>query len=194
LGLALSQRLMAAMDGRIGVESLVGEGSTFWIELPLAEAPAPLAAESAAPATVAVAGPARTVLLIDDNLANLRLVERILEIRPGITVLPALQGQLGLELARQHRPDLILLDLQLPDLPGEEVLRRLQGDPATERIPVIIFSADATPGQITRLRQAGAADYLTKPFRVAAFLELIDGMLARGAGVSALPLNEKEKK
>jgi CheY-like chemotaxis protein len=121
------------------------------------------------------------VLVIDDNLSNLRLVERILEVRPAITILAAQQGRMGLELAQQHRPDLILLDLQLPDLPGEEVLRWLQGDPATAAIPVIIFSADATPGRIARLRQAGVTDYLTKPFRVAMFLARIDAVLALGA-------------
>jgi CheY-like chemotaxis protein len=114
------------------------------------------------------------VLYIEDNLSNLRLTEQILSHRPGIRLLSAMQGQLGLELARAHTPDLILLDLQLPDLTGVEVLRRLREEPRTEHIPIIVVSADATPGQMARLRAAGAHDYLTKPLQVRKLLAVLD--------------------
>jgi CheY-like chemotaxis protein len=123
-------------------------------------------------------GPARTILYIEDNLANWNLVETIFTGRPGIQLLPALQGRLGLELAREHTPDLILLDLHLPDLPGEAVLRELRADPRTRSIPVLVISADATRHQIERLRAAGAQNYLTKPLDVEEFLDAVDGLLA----------------
>jgi CheY-like chemotaxis protein len=107
-----------------------------------------------------------TVLYIEDNPSNLRLVEQVVAERPGVRLITAMQGRLGLDLARQHRPDLILLDLHLPDLPGDEVLRELRGDPVLGRTPVVILSADATPGRIERLRAAGASTYLTKPIDV----------------------------
>ncbi len=179
LGLTLAQRLMTAMARGLGLGSTGPEGSTFWLDLPRTAPPAlpPALAIQLPPAPALIAGPLRTLLLIDDNPANLQLVARMLELRPGITILVAQQGGQGLELAQAHRPDLILLDLQLPDLSGEQVLQRLLDDPATARIPVVIFSADATPGQQTRLRAAGATDYLTKPCRVAAFLAMIDQRL-----------------
>src|SRR6267143_2300647 len=95
-------------------------------------------------------------------------------LRPGITLLSAMQASVGLELAREHRPALILLDLNLPDMGGLEVLRSLRGDPATEGIPVVVVSADASPGQSQRLLAAGASGYLTKPYEIASLLELID--------------------
>jgi signal transduction histidine kinase len=181
LGLALSQRLVEAMEGELRVESTQGEGSTFWVELPLAAHPLSSlqSYRQAAPATVGREGPraARKVLYVEDNLANLNLVESIFEDRPEIQLLPALQGRMGLELAREHGPDLILLDLHLPDIAGEEVLRELRSDSRTLDIPVLVISADATPRQITRLRQAGAQGYLTKPLDVDEFLAEVDSLL-----------------
>jgi signal transduction histidine kinase/AmiR/NasT family two-component response regulator len=182
LGLAIVKRLVEAMDGAAGVESTVGLGSAFWIELPRAAAPtADLAAELVwlAPPVNGAGGRAATVLYIEDNLPNLKLVEQALRLRPAITLLPAMQGTLGLELAQQHRPDLILLDLNLPDLQGDDVLARLQADASTADIPVVIISADATPRQVERLLAAGAHDYLTKPLQVRRLLELVDEALSR---------------
>jgi CheY-like chemotaxis protein len=114
------------------------------------------------------------VLYIEDNLANLTLVQRIVAERDGIEIIPAMQGRLGLELAREHRPALILLDLHLPDIGGDEVLQRLRDDPITATIPVVIVSADATPGQVQRLLNAGALTYLTKPIDVSDLLRILD--------------------
>jgi CheY-like chemotaxis protein len=119
-----------------------------------------------------------TVLYIEDNLANLRLLERILSLRPGVTLMSALQGRRGLELARVHQPDLIILDLHLPDVSGAEVLRQLREEPRTREVPVMILSADATPGQIKRLLDQGASAYLTKPLDVKHILVLLDERLA----------------
>ena len=181
LGLALSQRLVEAMHGRLRVESEVGEGSTFWIELPLAQHPLRRLEsyrQTAIPGLPRVSGngPHR-ILYVEDNLANLNLVESILEDRPEIQLLPALQGRLGLELAREHSPDLVLLDLHLPDMAGEDVLRELRSDARTSRIPVLVISADATPRQIARLQLAGAQGYLTKPIDVDEFLTAVDEAL-----------------
>jgi CheY-like chemotaxis protein len=115
---------------------------------------------------------------IEDNLSNFDLVKRALSQYPQVTLLPAMQGRLGLELARRHRPDVILLDLHLPDLQGDEVLRRLRADPDTRGIPVIMISADATAGRTARLIEAGARAYLTKPLDVKQFLAYIDELLS----------------
>ncbi len=119
------------------------------------------------------------MLYIEDNLANLQLIEGILAYRPGVAVLSTMQGSLGIELARRHRPDLILLDLHLPDISGEEVLRRLKADEATSSIPVVILSADASGETAGRLQDAGASSFITKPLNVGHFLETIDGMLGQ---------------
>jgi hypothetical protein len=119
-----------------------------------------------------------TILYIEDNRSNLELVQRVLARRPGVTLLVATQGQPGLEMARTQVPDLILLDLHLPDMTGEEVLRHLRETPQTREVPVVVISADAIPAQIERLLAAGAQAYLTKPLDVKQFLSLLDQIVA----------------
>ena len=179
LGLALSKGLVQAMGGAIGVESVPGEGSTFWIEFVEAESPVSRL-ERLEPSVMAVpssSDQSGTVLYIEDNLSNLRLVERTIALRPGVKLIPAMQGRLGLALAQQHRPDLILLDLHLPDISGDQVLRALHEDPELSQTPVVVLSADATPGRVQRLLGAGARAYLTKPLDVRQFLVLLDEAL-----------------
>ena len=120
-----------------------------------------------------------SLLYIEDNLSNLRLIERIFENRSDIKLVAAMQSNLGLDLAREHRPDLILLDLNLPDISGNEVLRRLKGELVTGDIPVVVVSADATPRQVERLKAAGASDYLVKPIDVKNFLSVVEKTLGR---------------
>jgi DNA-binding response OmpR family regulator len=117
------------------------------------------------------------ILYIEDNLSNLTLIEHILHRQPAIELIPAMQGTIGLELARQHHPDLIVLDLHLPDLSGEDVLRGLKAEAATSGIPVVVLSADAGRRRAAQLIELGAADYLTKPLDVARFLEVIAAQL-----------------
>ena len=116
----------------------------------------------------------RSVLYIEDNLSNLTLIEQLLRESAGIHLLTAMQGRIGLDLARQHSPDLILLDLNLPDMPGWEVLAELQGSEATRRIPTVVVSADATEGQFKRLIDAGARNYITKPIDVTQFYQMME--------------------
>lgn len=177
LGLALTKQLVEAMGGEIGATSQTGVGSSFWVELPLADAPRELPEETASPPVASAPAPARarTVLYVEDNLSNVKLVEQIVARRPEITFVVALQGRIALELAREHQPSLILLDLHLPDVSGEEVLRRLRADPQTSATPVVVLSADATSGRMQRLRANGATDYLAKPFDIARLLAVIDG-------------------
>jgi len=177
LGLALSRTLVLAMNGLIEVESELGTGSTFTLDLLRVRPTAvDLPPEDAAP-QLHDYGVARRLLYVEDTYPNLRLVEEVLQSRPSIELITATDGQLGLALAREHRPDVILLDLHLPDLPGEEVLTRLRADEATRRIPVVILSADATR-QREPLLAAGASAYLTKPIGVVQLLEVLDGILA----------------
>jgi PAS domain S-box-containing protein len=175
LGLALSKGLVEAMGGSIGMESRDGEGSLFWVELFEARAPVPSArgAELEEPLEPEIPDRDRTVLYIEDNPVNLGLVDKILARRPGTRLISAMRGGLGLELAREHRPDLILLDVHLPDIPGEEVLQRLRRDPITRGTPVVVISADAMPERVQRLLAAGARAYLTKPLDVRRLLKLI---------------------
>jgi PAS domain S-box-containing protein len=182
LGLALSRTLVEAMGGTIGVESVLGAGSTFTVELDRGEQlavrlltgePDPLLKLRSYPGE-------RRVLYIEDTVANVRVIEGVLELRPGVQLLSAMFGRLGVELAREHHPDLILLDLHLPDLPGDRVLAELQEDAETRDIPVIVLSADATRER-EQLLAAGAAAYLTKPIDLRRLLDVFDRHLAPSA-------------
>ena len=177
LGLALSARIMHAMGGGIGASSQIGRGSTFWVDLPRAEPPSAKAPETDDTEPVPQLNSAqgkRTILYIEDNLSNLNLVQEILRQQPQIELLSAMQGRLGLDLARKHSPDLILLDLHLPDLNGWEVFSQLRSAETTRNIPVIVISADATPRQVQQFMSAGAHDYLTKPLDVTKFSRVIE--------------------
>jgi len=171
IGLSLCKRLVEAMKGEVGVESEVGKGSTFWINLPLvASSPPPqdtadgrLANERSAPSF----DTPQTILYIEDKLSNIILIERVLsDFSDQIRLLPTMQGSIGLEIAALHKPDLILLDVHLPDMTGQGVLAKLKENPETRNIPVVVLSADATARQIERLMEAGATHYLTKPLDV----------------------------
>jgi PAS domain S-box-containing protein len=179
LGLPLSQRLAHAMGGTLELTTAVELGTTFWVELSVAERPVP-PPEDSGPGDAAATQEAEhaatqlTVLYIEDNLSNLQLVDRVVSRRGGVNLISAMRPMLGLDLAREHDPDLVLLDLHLPDMPGEEVLRRLRSDPRTAEIPVVVLSADARPSLIKRLLASGARAFLTKPLDVAELLALLD--------------------
>jgi CheY-like chemotaxis protein/anti-sigma regulatory factor (Ser/Thr protein kinase) len=177
IGLALSRRLVELMHGRIGIDSQVGHGSTFWLRLPRAEpvVPAAPAAHTAAPRPAAAG--ACTVLYIEDNPVNVMLMEAMLEREPGVRLVTAQLPELGLELARSECPDLILLDIQLPGLDGYEVLRRLRALPLTRETTVVAVTANAMPGDLERGRAAGFDAYLTKPLMLEALLALVRGAL-----------------
>jgi signal transduction histidine kinase/ActR/RegA family two-component response regulator len=169
VGLALSRRLTEAMGGTLDVSSTYGEGSRFSVQLAVVEGPIEQfeRVNGTAPDSLDRVTPdsdlRHKVLYIEDNMANVRLVERVFQRRDDVDVIAAMQGRLGVALAREHRPVLILLDLHMPDVNGDEVLRQLREDPATATTPVVIVSADATAGQIERLLAEGATGYLTKP-------------------------------
>jgi signal transduction histidine kinase/ActR/RegA family two-component response regulator len=177
LGLALSRHLTEAMGGTLEVSSRPGNGSTFWIDLPIAT-PGTGHHHTAATDDTDLAprgypGPKR-ILYVEDVAENIRLVQEILTRRPSVTLLPAMLAGVALDLAREHHPDLILLDLHLPDMPGEDLLALLRAQPATHDIPVIVLSADATPHHINQLHAAGVTTYLTKPLAVRELLHTLD--------------------
>ena len=191
IGLVVTRRLVELMKGTIGVTSSPGVGSTFYIELALAGTPASAPAPAALAGNVAAGSPAdgapgtpaapRLVLYIEDNPANLKLVQEIVAFRPDLRLLSAPDGHFGLSLAHSRRPDVILTDLNLPGMSGLEVLAALRRHPDTASIPVIALTANAMPHDIERGLAAGFAHYLTKPIDIDKFNEAIDGVLAQPA-------------
>ncbi|WP_334143989.1 PAS domain S-box protein [Rhabdothermincola sp.] len=186
VGLPLARGLVEKMRGSMGVHSELGQGATFWIELPLAVEEPELPVPREAPSLQGPPVEDMLVLYIDDNLANVRLVERVLQMRPGVELMSAMQGRLGLELAREHRPDLILLDVHLPDLCGADVLAELRSELTTAEIPVAIVSADASMRMVQKFHEAGAHFYLTKPFDLDELLEIVDTVRSGTGGAGSI--------
>jgi signal transduction histidine kinase/AmiR/NasT family two-component response regulator len=178
IGLVVCKRLVELMGGVIGVDSTVGQGCVFWIELELISGPV-ATAHAAEPARVVqtqVRGdaPLHTVLYVEDNPANLMLVEDLVARRPDILLLSARDGKRGIEIARASLPDVSLMDINLPGISGIKALRILAEDPATAHIPVVALSANAIPRDIEKGLQAGFFRYLTKPIKVNEFMDTLN--------------------
>ena len=196
IGLMVSKRLVELMNGEIGVESTVGVGSVFWFELNLTTEPqsAVAAVEPTAVGQAQVQNDAqlRTLLYVEDNPANLMLVEDLIARRPDIRLLSAIDGNRGVEIARASRPDVILMDINLPGISGIQALKILRADPATAHIPVVALSANAIPRDIEKGLEAGFFRYLTKPIKVNEFMDALDVALGFAKTKSAR-VNKEEK-
>jgi PAS domain S-box-containing protein len=195
IGLTVSKRLIELMKGEIGVESTVGQGSLFWIELNLT--PEPLVVTAAKPAAAAQAqaqtgAHLRTLLYVEDNPANLMLVEDLIARRPDLRLLSAADGSIGLEFARAYLPDVILMDINLPGISGIQALKILRADPATSHIPVIAVSANAMPRDIKKGLDAGFFRYLTKPIKVDEFMDTLNVALEFAQAESAAAAARKK--
>jgi signal transduction histidine kinase/ActR/RegA family two-component response regulator len=192
IGLVVTKRLVELMGGTIGADSTVGVGSVFWFELSLTAAPL-LAIREADQAALTLpqvpdGTPRRTVLYVEDNPANLELVEQLIARRPDLRLLSAADGNLGIEFARVYQPAAILMDINLPGINGLEAMKILRADPTTAHIPIIALSANAVPHDIEKALQAGFFDYLTKPIKVAQFMDTLDMALkAFGSPVAKEP-------
>ncbi len=181
IGLVMTKRLVELMGGVIGVESTVGEGSIFWVEMNLTDERQAHADHTHFPAATALPLPVgsklRTLLYVEDNPANLMLVERLIDRRPDLRLLTATDGYSGIEMARASMPDVILMDINLPGISGIKALRILSDDPATAHIPVVALSANAMPRDIEKGLDAGFFKYLTKPLKINEFMDTLDDVL-----------------
>jgi CheY-like chemotaxis protein len=181
IGLVVSRRLVELMKGVIGAESTVGVGSVFWIELLLASAPTLVVASAESTIVDHAQAPAgarlRTLLYVEDNPANMKLVEQLIARRADIRLLTAVNGTLGIEAARASLPEVILMDINLPGLSGIEALKILREDSATASIPIVALSANAMPRDIEKGLEAGFFRYLTKPIKVKEFIETLNAAL-----------------
>ncbi|MBS1134116.1 MAG: sensor hybrid histidine kinase [Burkholderiaceae bacterium] len=196
IGLVMCKRLIELMGGVIGVESTIGEGSKFWFELQLAADPYPAVSAikpaATAQAQVQTTASMRTVLYVEDNPAILMLVEDLLARRPDVHLLAARDGVSGVEIARTARPDVILMDINLPGISGITALKILSDDPATAHIPVVALSANAVPRDIQRGLEAGFFRYLTKPIKIDEFMTTLDAAL-RFAETESAPIHAEAK-
>ena len=178
IGLVVSKRIVEMMGGEIGVQSTVGKGSVFWFELNLAANPSPVADVTQAAAVALMPEhidmPLRTLLYVEDNLANLALVEAIILRRPDLRLLTATNGDKGIEIARAVLPDVILMDINLPGISGVEAMQMLAKDTATAHIPVLALSANAIASDIAHGLEAGFFRYLTKPIKINEFIDTLD--------------------
>ncbi|MGB5081290.1 MAG: ATP-binding protein [Burkholderiales bacterium] len=179
IGLVVSKQLVESMGGAIGVESTLGKGCVFWIELNVTAEPQAAAhtATTASATPPADGGPARTLLYVEENPANTMLVEELVARRPELRLLVAADGSRGIEMARASRPDVILMDINLPGISGIEALKKLRAEPSMAQIPVIALSANAMPRDIAAALEAGFFGYLTKPIKVDKFMEALDAVL-----------------
>jgi len=197
IGLVVSKRLVELMGGQIGVESTVGVGSKFWVELGLTAEPQPAAGPDRAQAPHAAQLPhsadPHTLLYVEDNQANMQLVEQLIARRPDLCLLGAGDGLTGIEIARTRQPDVILMDVNLPGMSGIQALKILREDPTTAHIPVLGISANAMPHDIRKGLDAGFLSYLTKPIKVNEFMELLDQAL-EVAGKKTTALKNEENR
>ena len=182
IGLVVTKRLVELMKGVVGAESTVGVGSEFWIDLPLASAPLRATVRGQQPTPIrlgsSVSKHERSLLYVEDNAANVELVEQLVARRPGLRMLSAADGNLGVEYARSFQPDVILMDINLPGISGLEAMKILRADPHTAHIPIIAVSANAMLNDIDQALAAGFVSYLTKPFKIDDFMEALDLALA----------------
>ena len=181
IGLVMTKRLVEAMKGAIGAESTVGEGSVFWVELARTHptwSAGPEAGVTPLPLPLPAGTPPRTILYVEDNPANMALVENLIARRPDLHLLGAADALLGIEYARVCQPSAILMDINLPGLSGIDAMKLLRADAATAHIPIVAISANAVPRDIEKGLEAGFFDYLTKPIKVTQFMEVLDAALA----------------
>ncbi|WP_283401418.1 ATP-binding protein [Marinobacterium sediminicola] len=180
IGLTLSKQLIECMGGAIGAQSTLNQGSCFWIDIPWDSQPHSLNSSDSEPQNTlpdAPEGMTKTVLYVDDNPSNIKLIRGLISHHSRIRLLDAHTPDLGLELARQHHPDLIILDINMPGLDGYEVLSILKRTPAFVETPIIALTANAMTKDIEKGLNAGFAHYLTKPLNVPAFFEVIETIL-----------------
>ena len=194
IGLVVTKRLVDLMDGRIGAESTVGKGSVFWVEFRLTSAPQHALVDTriAGPSPLADDSARHTLLYIEDNPANLELVEQIIARRSDLRLLTASDGGLGIEFARTYLPEIILMDINLPGINGIDAMKILHAEPATAHIPIIALSANAVPHDIERGREAGFFNYITKPIKVGEFMDALDEALKFSKAATTLELTKEQ--